>query len=432
MIGASDTPGKVGYTVLRNLKQGFPGLLVPVNSHLTAVQDLAAVKHIGEAPGPIDLAVICTPAAGVPQVVRDCGQAGVRGIVILSAGFREVGTAGRQLEQDVAAAKAEFPGMRRDRTELSGCTRPPQPLERQFRRHRPAGRQRGVRLAIGRTVYCRARLGRGRRNRLFLLRLDRQHARRRFRRPARLLRRRSADRRDRAVRRVDQCGPAVHVGRPGRRPAQADRGVQGGSLRSVGKAAASHTGAMAGVDAVLRRGLAPGRSRPSRRTGRPVRLRRAVGPASGCRPARGSPSSPMPAGRASSQPTHFWPGTARWPSCRRRCGPSSSAALPSCWSHGNPIDILGDATPERFGLANCANVLADRGVDAALVLLSPQAMTDPTGSARAVSDAAAASTKPVLAAWLGGELVQEGAQAAEAERRAHLCHARARHPRWPI
>ena len=112
VIGASDTPGKVGYTVLRNLKNGFPGLLVPVNAHAAAVQGLPAVPHVSQGPSGIDLAVICTPAAGVPQVVRECGQAGIRGIIILSAGFREVGGAGRELETALAAAKAEFPGMR--------------------------------------------------------------------------------------------------------------------------------------------------------------------------------------------------------------------------------------------------------------------------------------------------------------------------------
>ena len=82
--------------------------------------------------------------------------------------------------------------------------------------------------------------------------------------------------------------------------------------------------------------------------------------------------------------------------------------LPPCWSHGNPIDVLGDAPPERFGNA-LKHVLADAEVEVALVLLTPQAMTDPRGAAKAVAGVARRSSKPVLTAWMGGEMVREGA-----------------------
>ncbi|MGQ9700365.1 MAG: acetate--CoA ligase family protein, partial [Candidatus Bipolaricaulaceae bacterium] len=81
--------------------------------------------------------------------------------------------------------------------------------------------------------------------------------------------------------------------------------------------------------------------------------------------------------------------------------------LPPFWSHNNPVDILGDASPERYGQV-LEVVLADPGVDAVLVILTPQAMTDPTGTARAVIKVAKAQRKPVLAAWMGGTAVQEG------------------------
>jgi acetyltransferase len=86
-----------------------------------------------------------------------------------------------------------------------------------------------------------------------------------------------------------------------------------------------------------------------------------------------------------------------------------SRQLPPAWSHGNPVDVLGDATPQRFTAA-VETVLADSGVDGVLVVLSPQAMTDPTGAARAVIDSAQHSRKPVLAAWMGGKKVHEGIQ----------------------
>ena len=86
-----------------------------------------------------------------------------------------------------------------------------------------------------------------------------------------------------------------------------------------------------------------------------------------------------------------------------------NAQLPSCWSHGNPVDVLGDATPERFASA-LKVVLADPAVDAALVVLTPQAMTDSTATGQAVAKIAADSTKPVLTAWMGGVSVHAGAR----------------------
>jgi acetyltransferase len=81
--------------------------------------------------------------------------------------------------------------------------------------------------------------------------------------------------------------------------------------------------------------------------------------------------------------------------------------LPAAWSHGNPVDILGDAPPQRYADA-IAPVLADRAVDAVLVVLAPQAMTDPAECARALSPYARQTRKPLLAAWMGGEAVREG------------------------
>ena len=83
--------------------------------------------------------------------------------------------------------------------------------------------------------------------------------------------------------------------------------------------------------------------------------------------------------------------------------------LPECWSHGNPVDVFGDAPPERFPKA-VETVLKDKNVDAVLVILTPQAMTDPTATARAVATVAARAHKPVLAAWMGGRVVREGIQ----------------------
>ena len=82
--------------------------------------------------------------------------------------------------------------------------------------------------------------------------------------------------------------------------------------------------------------------------------------------------------------------------------------LPGPWSHNNPIDIIGDAGPERY--ARALEVAArDQGSDGLLVILTPQAMTDPTATARELIRFAQIDGKPVLASWMGGEDVAEGA-----------------------
>src|SRR5262245_15160762 len=83
VIGASNDPAKVGGIVLRNLLQsGFTGPVIPVNVKGGEVQGLPASRSVGEIPAVPDLAVICTPAAGVPALVDECGAAGIRGLVI--------------------------------------------------------------------------------------------------------------------------------------------------------------------------------------------------------------------------------------------------------------------------------------------------------------------------------------------------------------
>jgi len=113
VVGASDSPTSVGYTVLRNLVgSGFRGVVYPVNPKRESVQGIQAYKDIAGLPRPPDLAVICTPAGTVPGIVRACGEAGTRGLVIISAGFREIGSEGVELEQQLKQEQEKFDGMR--------------------------------------------------------------------------------------------------------------------------------------------------------------------------------------------------------------------------------------------------------------------------------------------------------------------------------
>jgi len=99
VIGASREPGKVGYIVLRNLKESFPGPVYPVNPRAREILGLPAYPSVLDVPDPVDLAVVAVPARIVPRVVEQAGRRGVRGVVVLSAGFREVGGEGVLLEK---------------------------------------------------------------------------------------------------------------------------------------------------------------------------------------------------------------------------------------------------------------------------------------------------------------------------------------------
>ncbi|HEY7816973.1 MAG TPA: CoA-binding protein, partial [Vicinamibacteria bacterium] len=112
VVGASDDPSSVGFAVFRNLKRSFEGELVPVNPSRREVAGVAAfpsVCDIGHRP---DLAVVCTPARTVASVIESCGEAGVPGAVVISAGFRERGPEGKALEADVMRAARRFEGLR--------------------------------------------------------------------------------------------------------------------------------------------------------------------------------------------------------------------------------------------------------------------------------------------------------------------------------
>lgn len=108
VVGASQDPTKRGYKAMVGLvKQGFRGAIYPINPKVDQVMGAKAYASLGELPGPVDLALICTPATTVPGLIRECGAAGVRGAVILASGFGETGEAGAALEAELLAAARE-------------------------------------------------------------------------------------------------------------------------------------------------------------------------------------------------------------------------------------------------------------------------------------------------------------------------------------
>src|SRR2546427_4271132 len=108
VIGASRDPGKVGHAIFRNVLEDFQGVVYPVNPNAPAIRGVRSYPSVLEIPDPLDLAIIIVPAASVRAVLDECGRKGVRGVVIISAGFRESGPAGRRREEEVVAAVQQY------------------------------------------------------------------------------------------------------------------------------------------------------------------------------------------------------------------------------------------------------------------------------------------------------------------------------------
>jgi len=107
VIGASATPGKIGFTVMDNLiKSGYEGTIYPINTSATEILGLKAYPSVLNVEGPIDAAVITVPAKFVPGVTEECGKKGIKGLIIIASGFSEVGN--RELEDQVVAIARQY------------------------------------------------------------------------------------------------------------------------------------------------------------------------------------------------------------------------------------------------------------------------------------------------------------------------------------
>lgn len=409
VIGASDDPGKVGHTLLQNLREaGFPGAVYPINSKRSTVQGLPAVAHVGQLTSPPDLAVICTPAATVPAVIGECGAIGTRGVIIISAGFREVGSEGRRLEDQIGQEAARYEGLRIIGPNCLGVMAPHSKLNASFAAGSPAPGRVAFLSQSG--ALCTSVLDWA---------LEEEIGFSYFVSVGNMLDVGVGDlidyfgsdpQTDSIVLYVESIDDARHFMSAARAFARRKPIVvyKSGRFAQSAKAAASHTGAMAGVDAVYDAAF--------QRAGA-VRVS-LVDDLFDC--AELMARKRIPKGPRLAIVTNAGgPGVMATDALLTRQGTLATlsdqslaklnAMLPTCWSHGNPIDVLGDAPPERFARA-LDLALADAAVDAALVMLTPQAMTEPTAAAQAVGEVASRSSKPVLAVWMGGISVREGIQ----------------------
>ncbi len=409
VIGASIKARSVGRTVLENLKQAaFPGPLYPINPRYDTLLDLPAYASIRALPGAPDLAIIATPAPTVPALVRECGEAGVFGLIILSAGFREVGPAGQALEKELAAEIAKFPEMRVIGPNCLGVMVPDSKLNASFAAAMP---QPGRIAFVSQSgALCTSILDWSLSERVGF-----SH----FVSIGNALNVTVGDLIDYFAEypTTDSIVLYVESVTDARRFMSAARAFtrtkpivvyKAGRFAESAQAAASHTGAMAGVDAVYEAAF--------RRAGM-VRIYQSEDMFD-C--AELLARHRIPEGDRLAIITNAGgPGVMAVDELLDRQGnlaelsPATieklNAVLPTHWSHRNPVDVLGDAGPKRF--ANALELtLNDPGVDAAVVVLTPQAMTDPIGTAISVADIRAKTHKPIVAAWMGGASVDPGRQ----------------------
>ena len=124
VVGASDEEGSVGYALMKNfLDSGFEGEVYPVNIRKKEILGLKAYQTVEQLPKTVDLAVIASPSKTVPEVLEQCGRVGIKGIIIISAGFKEVGPEGKALEDKLVEIKRKY-GLRIIGPNCLGVIRP--------------------------------------------------------------------------------------------------------------------------------------------------------------------------------------------------------------------------------------------------------------------------------------------------------------------
>ncbi len=413
VVGASNSHGKVENTVLQNLINAqFTGSIFPVNPNGGEIAGLTTYRSVGEIGDPVDLAIICTPAATVPDLIRQCGEAGIMGVIILTAGFREMGAVGFQLEQEILQIARGFDGMRLVGPNCLGVISPHAKLNASFANAMPANGRVAFISQSG--ALCTSVLDWARQEGIGfshfvsvgnMLDVGMDDLIDYFAEDA------TTESIIMYVESISNPREFISASRAFTRT-KPIIAYKAGRFAESAEAAASHTGAMAGVDAVYEAAFA--------RAGI-VRVFD-VEDMFDCAELlarQQTPSGP----RLAIVTNAGGPGVMATDALLARDGilaqlsastlENLNQQLPPAWSQRNPVDVLGDATPSRIGGAlKC--VVDDVGVDAVLVVLSPQAMTDPTACARAVIEVAQHSTKPILTSWMGGVSMRDGIDALNA------------------
>ncbi|HSG67430.1 MAG TPA: bifunctional acetate--CoA ligase family protein/GNAT family N-acetyltransferase [Bacteroidales bacterium] len=409
LIGVSNNPDSVAGIALKNLVGGgFEGVVYPINPKYEAVMGITCYPDIKSVPKTPDLAVIATSGHRVPGLIKECGEAGVLGIIIMSAGFKESGEEGRKLEAQVKAEVAKYEGMRVIGPNCLGIIVPGFKLNVSFANAMP--KKGNVAFISQSGALCTSALdwaidqnigfsyfvsigntmdvgfgdlidyfGQDPNTKSIVLYVESITFAREFMTAARAFARKKP----------------IIVYKAGRYPESA-------------AAAASHTGAMASEDNIYdavfeRAGIARVYDIGDIFNFTDLVSRRNI-------PKGSNLAIVTNAGGPGVMATDMLISKGgRLTVLSEATMEKLNKELPPYWSHGNPVDVIGDATPERF--ANATEiVLQDENVDAVLVILTPQAMTKPTKTAEAIAKISEHHAKPIMAAWLGGQSMKDGIQ----------------------
>ncbi|MGO9938875.1 MAG: bifunctional acetate--CoA ligase family protein/GNAT family N-acetyltransferase, partial [Terracidiphilus sp.] len=398
--------GTVGRTVLENLlRDTFRGKVYAVNAKHDEVLGLKTYKSIRDIPHPVDLAVVATPAATVTQIITECVDAGAKSAVVISAGFKERGVEGAALEQQIKE-QLKRSSLRLIGPNCLGIMNPTIGLNATFAKDPPQSgnvaflSQSGALLSAildwshreqvgfsaivstgsmldvgwGDLIYY---FGDDPHTKSILLYMESVGDARSFLS---------------AAREVALTKPIIVI--------------KAGRSEAASRAAASHTGALTGSDEVLDAAF--------RRSG----VLRVHNIADLFYMAEVLGRQPRPNGpRLTILTNAGGPAVLATDSLVANGGELAELSpetlqrlnefLPAHWSHNNPIDVLGDADPERY--ARALEIAAQNpNSDGLLVVLAPQGMTDPLHIAERLKPYAKEYGKPVLASWMGGNSIAEG------------------------
>ena len=404
VIGASEKPGGVGRALLENLGT-FSGTLYPVNAMRDEVLGKKAYRNIASVPTQVDLALIATPAVTVPGIIRECVAAGVKAAIVISAGFKESGAVGTDLERQILES-TKGTALRVIGPNCLGVMAPHINLNATFSKDMAKSgnvaflTQSGAlgtaiidwslkeKVGFSAFVSIGSMLDIGWGDLIRYLGDDPQtHSIMIYMEsvgnaPAFLA----------AVREVAPIKPIVVI--------------KVGRTDAAAQAAASHTGALTGSDEVLDAAF--------KRAG----VLRVETIEEFFSMAKVLAKQPLPRGPRLSIVTNAGGPGVLATDMLVECGgqlavPSPETlselnkVLPAHWSHSNPIDILGDADAARYAAA-VAVAARDPGADGVLVILTPQAMTDPIATADLMRTYAHMEGKPLLTSWMGGTRAKTG------------------------
>lgn len=406
VVGATEQPGSVGQAVMRNLTTGsFRGAVFPINPKRETVQGLKCHGRLLDVPDPIDLAIVVTPAKTVPDVVADCVAKAIPTAIVISAGFKEVGEHGKALEQRLAEQTAGG-RIRVIGPNCLGLMCPRTGLNATFAgaMARPGSvgfiSQSGALCTaildwaeaehIGFSAFVSVGsmldvgwgdlidyLGDDPHTQSIVIYMESVGEARAFLS---------------AAREVALRKPIIVL--------------KAGRTAAAAQAAASHTGAMTGSDDVLDAAF------------RRVGVLRVDTIADLFHMAEVLSKQPRPRGpRLTILTNAGGPGVLATDALLAAGGELAPLApetlqelntfLPAAWSHANPVDMLGDANHERY--QQTLQVLVNEpNSDGLLVILTAQAMSDPTRTAEVLKPFAQTPGRPVLASWMGGPEVAGG------------------------